>query len=581
MTPEKKRKLRNIALLVLLVLIGGTFAFTAFNQQAINDRERENQANVGGRVHDYFNREEENKDVFVENFGQEPIIVRLQLSEFMAIQERGKDWESVTPGKRENLHTWEPYIPEADNVSQRRSDSPTAILNDFSDLIFGWTRGGEPAPYYLPTFNMVYTSNHPLFDITAAAGDTRDLSYRLENGEVYPRATHPGDGTDGYWSEGETRPNDGRWPGATITRETAQNLYQDEAPMTLSQWAALESYEQLGNYWVIDEATGWAYYARALQGGEATSYLLDAAEMTSKADNILGSYYYGIHVTSELIGMPQIQTAMSLEQASFPRFSDEGEGFEGNLGLLLDLIRRGFDPNVDIPDDRLDEILPQLEPGQRFTTSGENFLYLGPPVGAEDSHDHMIIRNRTLIGPTWLQQPTAIADWYRDSLSDDFKARVQPVVIPSDNRGHAPEASHAVGYIGNWIPENIAGYPGAANDFTRINQSGIPQAFALSMADVIHFSANPEGATGTNKPFVTSQDRVAGYDEWWFTRTPIHWRPFPGQWEEAWGIENGNFSMPEFNLDTTGRFWAGPTTQPGTNGGVRPALIIRAGVNEN
>ncbi|MDG6112590.1 hypothetical protein NGA66_10750, partial [Lactococcus formosensis] len=66
MTPDKKRKLRNIAILSLLGLIGGTFAFTAFNQQAINDRENDVQVNVGGRVHDYYNAESENKDVFVE-----------------------------------------------------------------------------------------------------------------------------------------------------------------------------------------------------------------------------------------------------------------------------------------------------------------------------------------------------------------------------------------------------------------------------------------------------------------------------------------------------------------------------------
>lgn len=76
MIQEKKRKLRNIALLLIFGLIGGTFAFTAFNQQAINDREFENRADVGGRVHDYFDGDE-NKDVFVENFGQKPILVRL------------------------------------------------------------------------------------------------------------------------------------------------------------------------------------------------------------------------------------------------------------------------------------------------------------------------------------------------------------------------------------------------------------------------------------------------------------------------------------------------------------------------
>ena len=79
MTSEKKRKLRNIAILALLGVIGGTFAFQAFNQQAINDRLRENPADYGGRVHDYYNSDTENKDIFVETFGQEPIMVRLKL----------------------------------------------------------------------------------------------------------------------------------------------------------------------------------------------------------------------------------------------------------------------------------------------------------------------------------------------------------------------------------------------------------------------------------------------------------------------------------------------------------------------
>lgn len=70
MTQEKKRKLRNIALLALLGLIGGTFAFQAINQQAINDRANEIRTHAPGRVHDYYNRDTGNKDVFVENYSR-------------------------------------------------------------------------------------------------------------------------------------------------------------------------------------------------------------------------------------------------------------------------------------------------------------------------------------------------------------------------------------------------------------------------------------------------------------------------------------------------------------------------------
>lgn len=108
MNKEQKRKLGLIAALSAALLVGGTFAFQAFNQQAINDRLRDSEVEVGGRVHDYYNRETENKDVFVENYGQEEIMARIRLSEFMEIQERGQS--SFTPvvdgTERDDVTSW-------------------------------------------------------------------------------------------------------------------------------------------------------------------------------------------------------------------------------------------------------------------------------------------------------------------------------------------------------------------------------------------------------------------------------------------------------------------------------------------
>ncbi|WP_346350102.1 hypothetical protein [Lactococcus petauri] len=573
MTPEKKRKLRNIALLAILGLLGGTFAFTAFNQQAINDREVENRADVGGRVHDYFDGDE-NKDVFVENFGQQPILVRLQLSEFMEIQARGSNaWTPVTPGEREDLDTWTTYIPEVDNVSQRRSNSPSAAFNTYSNLTFGYEYGNVSPPWYLPTFNTEYDS-----DTSAASGHARDLSDGLENS----RATHPGAGTANFWSQGETYTNSGQWPGQTITRETAQNLYQDSAPITLHQWnERLEAYmnqhsdgrDLIGNFWVMDEATGWAYYAIALQAGEASSYLLDASHMTEAAHNIQGSYYYGVHVKSELIGTPSPFESAGLEQTNdIPRFQDEPahDGFDGALGDFLNLVRMTtFDNiNTDLPDFMLDRFFESVQPGQRFTTSGEQFMYLGfvgeglDPEGRA-IRNHMIIRSRTFKNISWNDQPTALASWYA-GLNADLKARVQPVVIPA--RDEVPGVSEEEGVYWTddhpgWINHNPP--PPVGNDITRVNLAGTPQAFALSMVDVSNFSSwRPDLSFSIGRPFETFQSRVAGDGEWWFTRTPAG----PDQ---AWGIDNGTHG-PQ------GGFVPGPRAQAGNNGGVRPALIIQA-----
>lgn len=579
MNQEKKRKLRNIALLAILGLVGGTFAFTAFNQQAINDREVENRARVGGRVHDYFNRDTENKDVFVENFGQEPILVRLQLSEFLEIQERGNSvWEQLTPGSRENLNSWTPYIPHPDNVSLRSIYSnnswPEAaeVLNNVSNLTFGYEDGAVSPPWYLPTFNTVNNSY-----ITAAAGHARDLSYERD-GEVYQRATHPGTGEANYWSQGESYTNTGQWPGQTITRETAQNMYQDRAPITLSQWeerylayqnGQSDGEDLIGNYWVMDEADGWAYYAIALQAGDATSYLLDASHMTDEAHEFPGSYYYGIHVKSELIGTPP--PAGNGQGSDIPRFYDEpaNVGFGGVLGNFLELVRgTAFDgPNVDLPDDKLDDYLDQASPGSRFTVDDEQFLYLGE-VG---TNEHMIITVRTLKALTWNEQPTALAAWYADR-GDDLKARVQPVAIPARDAVPGTVLAQEIdwGAYEAWVPTNNMGP--AAQDLTRVNPQGSPQAFALSLADVVHFSATTPNGHQPNIAFPTFRSRVAGDGEWWFTRTPergegVHPGPM------AWGIDNEVGQM-DFRA---GAVVPGPRGLAGTTGGVRLALIIRGG----
>ena len=172
MTPEKKRKLRNIALLSLLGLIGGTMAFQAFNQQAINDRENTVQINVGGRVHDYYNRDTENKDVFVENYGERPIMARIRLSEFLEYQRGEEDFTPLVPGsERNNLATWITWIPSANNINQRANTGNSSAFNRYAQLTFGWSREGETAPWYMPTFN------HDNLDLrTAAAGHARIIS---------------------------------------------------------------------------------------------------------------------------------------------------------------------------------------------------------------------------------------------------------------------------------------------------------------------------------------------------------------------------------------------------------------------
>ncbi|WP_260603770.1 hypothetical protein [Lactococcus garvieae] len=540
--PEKKKRrhLRNIALLVLLLLVVvGTYAFQAFNPRAINDRENRQDIGTGGRVHDYYNRDTENKDVFVENYGDRPIMARIRLSEFLETKSDGEAaFTPLVPGTvRENVESWTTWIPTADNINVRANVNGSDAFNRYSTLTLGWSRPGQVAPWYMPSFN------HDSDDLrTAAAGHARDwIEGDGATDGVTDGTTHPGDGTDAYWSSGDTFDNStGIWPGQEIVQEVAQNLPQGRPPMTIEQWDELEDYQKIGDFWVIDHQTGWAYWASLIEADNATSYLLDAAEMTSAIDETVsnGYYYYGIHVDSQLIS---------------PRHSDDFlEGGDERLADFLTGIKNNSMNDAGSTNPRFELDSPPsafnfdtMLPGRIFTMAGEEYKYL------EDmgNGNHMIIRHNPILNKSFSMQPQVLNDWF-SGLDAEVQAMVQPVSIP-DPAPNVPIASisWASGQTG-WLPANLADLPEAAADVSSVNPSGTPQAFALSFADVVRLST-AEG------PFSNMKSRLARNVIPWWTRTL-------GTGVIYWSISGSDGQLVHMN-------YAGLSFP---HAGVRPALII-------
>ncbi|MDG6142434.1 hypothetical protein NGA84_03610 [Lactococcus formosensis] len=538
MTPDKKRKLRNIAILSLLGLIGGTFAFTAFNQQAINDRENDVQVNVGGRVHDYYNAETENKDVFVENYGERPIMARIRLSEFLEYQRGDGAFTQLVGGsERDNLESWTTWIPSETNVNVRANVGNSNEFNRYSNLRFG--RAGE-APWYLPTFN------HNNLDLsTAAAGDARDLADGSDD------VTHPGDGTEEYWAEGVTYTN-GSGPTNTVwhggsdgaTRETAQNLQQQRPVMTIQQWSELQPYQQIGDFWVVDHTTGWAYWASLLEPGEASSYLLDAAEMTAAIEDTVfnGSYYYGIHVDSQLIS-PDTENMNEFLTGGDSRLADFLTGIQNNA-----MDGEGSNPRADIDSLPSAFNFDAMLPGRVFTMDGVEYRYL------EDmgNDNHMIIRNEAIRNTSFNDQPQVLSDFYA-GLTPAVQAIVQPVTLPSEVPA-IPDGAVGPWEGSRWLPAEWEQerFNEVRADRTTISGS-TSQAFALSLADVVHLSTE----TGS---FPNHLKRSEARRLWWWLRTP----GVPGL---AWVVTGGSDHYGQLNgiavSDTIG-----------PSAGIRPALII-------
>ncbi|WP_285006185.1 hypothetical protein [Lactococcus formosensis] len=531
MTPDKKRKLRNIAILSLLGLIGGTFAFTAFNQQAINDRENDVQVNVGGRVHDYYNAETENKDVFVENYGERPIMARIRLSEFLEYQRGDGAFTQLVGGsERDNLESWTTWIPSETNVNVRANVGNSNKFNRYSNLRFG--RAGE-APWYLPTFN------HNNLDLsTAAAGDARDLADGSDD------VTHPGDGTEEYWAEGVTYTN-GSGPTNTVwhggsdgaTRETAQNLQQQRPVMTIQQWSELQPYQQIGDFWVVDHTTGWAYWASLLEPGEASSYLLDAAKMTAAIEDTVfnGSYYYGIHVDSQLIS-PDPENMSEFLTDGDSRLADFLTGIQNNS--MDDSGSSNPRAEVDSPPSAFN--FSTMNPGRIFTMANEQYRYLEEMADG----NHMIIRNDTIRNVSWNEQETELTSWY-GGLDGEVQAIVQPIA----NEFTTGMISFADAGLDaqNWMVNNLTSNPEVVGDITQVISGGTRRAFALSLADLDRLSRT-EGIGFPNRA-------ARGGFGWWWLRTPV-------SVTYGWGLGSHG------TLGGNGRAFSG------TNVGIRPALII-------
>jgi hypothetical protein len=108
-----------------------------------------------------------------------------------------------------------------------------------------------------------------------------------------------------------------------------------------------------------------------------------------------------------------------------------------------------------------------------------------------------------------------------------------------------------------WIPSGWATNPvfnAVRADRTAVSSSGTPQAFALSLADVVHLSTE----TG---PFPNFAQREGTRISWWWTRTTTGSPTGNTAWNVNAGVGMGQLQEAILELNNSA-------------GGVRPALII-------
>jgi len=163
MDRNKRRKLQTgiiAALLMLLILLTGTYAWTQFNNVGFNALDVG--TNFGGRFHDNFVWENgsegfgegtHNKDLFAENFGENRIFVRVRLREFMT--SGGVPVIAGTTidnplGTGVDGVEWPIYVSAPDNPHTRQLNSLTTI---FERNGIEWNLGHHNDKVFMPTFN--------------------------------------------------------------------------------------------------------------------------------------------------------------------------------------------------------------------------------------------------------------------------------------------------------------------------------------------------------------------------------------------------------------------------------------------
>ena len=298
---RKVRKSKNSLILVLSVLavaavmIGSAFAWTDFGQSRTNRFRGTVEADA--TLHDEYDEETGDKDVFVENSGQSPLYVRVRLDEYMEFD--GKSFIDTANVRQKS--TWTPHTYGGLAIEDCKQDAASDHL--FHDYYI-WEISGAQRNFAEGTPGLVY-------------------SKLGENGRV------------------DINPTGGK-PTAVASSSIIMSKYLELKVLSESQPAIDEGVEAVmsaedfiiwraaatSGCWILDDTDeaenggAWAYWSVALRAGQATNLLLDSVIKTKKEPG--ADWYYGIDVKLQAV------TAND-----FSKWSDDGHKITSGAEILI------------------------------------------------------------------------------------------------------------------------------------------------------------------------------------------------------------------------------------------------------
>lgn len=299
-----KRKKLPVALTAVIsalaVLLCGTFAWQSTSQRARN--EAADIVNPGGRLHDDFDGQ--NKDIYVENFADEPIFARIRLSEYMAVIHN----KGISEVEHETV-----IIGGTGENGERVYETHVFGAHNTSDDYWTWRTGGDTV--YMPTFNrnkdsLAADTNGTYLGpdgiVTDLIDDDRYTDYvsysvgdELSGMEIYDADANDIDEVGTNFDDLNRFVSDGN-----VVLKEANHMAEETLSaelISMSAWLKLteNGYDPnlYGNYWVYD-TDGWVYWSAPILPGTATGLLLDGIKLSSVMDD---SWYYAIEVTAQFV----------------------------------------------------------------------------------------------------------------------------------------------------------------------------------------------------------------------------------------------------------------------------------------
>ena len=516
-TTKKNKDGNRIATIMAVVLslaliLAGTYAYTDFAQHSTNPFSGGEEVSVTLNDNytppvEWLSGQTVNKQVSVTNTDQSNrnVYVRLQLKEYMEsynlvpVQESG---ENVL------------FATYADGANKGE-------FMTWADAVAG---GYEYTEYIVNGVSYARTSNDELRN-----GIYGKAMYIYSDLNIYGTA----DKADYIQEEQHTDECDYNvhmWDSTSLAnRNDASDTIADYISWTLgtdvmlmSDW--LTTGKPTGNFWILDEADGWIYWATAIAPGESTSNILESV----KLDVMPGaSFEYYIHIDMEAVTLEELTRTDGGE-----KWTDASNGAQE----LFDIW------STSLADTRLADTIKATPVGGTFIADEIEWLVLEID---ETTGDRLIISNYVLnrLDVQWSATGTTNEGGYNASLLKTTLDAMYAGFTELPAYAKVPSYTNTEYSSSDRLTELTS----CTTDYAGTRTDGI--AIALSYADV----------SGT-KYFVNQAARI-GYDvttktsSWW-TRTPIS--------------TNSNIFYVKINGDidiTYAQYYQG----------VRPALYVNVG----